>query len=679
MPIRILPDELVDQIAAGEVIERAASVVKELAENSLDAGASRIEIEVDRGGIGLIRIRDDGRGIPADELPLAISRHATSKIASLDDLENVATLGFRGEALPSIGSVSRLRVTSRPSGVEHASEINVDGGTVAAVKPAAHPAGTTIEVRDLFFNVPARRKFVRSDATEVGHIARLVERLALSRFDVTFRLKSGTRVLLDAPAAVSHGEVLDIASGAGDARLRSVLNDEFLASAVPLHHSAGPVSITGWVGLPTVSRAQPDQQYWFVNGRPVRDRLLMNAVRVGYRDVLYGGRHSAYVLYLTLDPKLVDVNAHPAKLEVRFRDSRQIHDFVFRAVERTLAETKPSGAGLVAAPFGGLDSVGAGNDVRDRMGGPFADAAGSLEEGSSYGGMRGFRADADGYRVGGNDRDGTDGSVSHGGSSGRSSGGSNGSGFGGSAAGYMQRPARQGTFDLREESRSPWRIAEAVSQESSANAAPFNIDEPFVAADDGDQPLGVAIAQLHGVYIVAQNRTGLVLVDMHAAHERVLYEKLKAERGTTAPASQHLIEPIVVELKAHELDAVLENRADWESAGFALDALGPTRLALRSVPAMLMGENISAVVHSVVRDLELDADAHHLDGAADKFLGTLACRTAIHAHRRLTLPEMNALLRQMEATDRANQCNHGRPTWTRLSLQDLDQLFLRGR
>ncbi len=402
------------------------------------------------------------------------------------------------------------------------------------------------------------------------------------------------------------------------------MSEEFLASAVPVHHSAGPVSITGWVGLPTVSRAQADQQFWFVNGRCVRDRLLMNAVRLGYRDVLYHGRHSAYVLYLTLDPRLVDVNAHPAKLEVRFRDSRQIHDFVFRAVERTLADTRPNLAGPVAAPF-------SDNEIL-----PAAAVSGI---------------------TGGN---------------------------GGIASGlrYAQRPALQGAFDLREESRSPWRIAEALSHDSSIAHEPA---ATFVPADgahpdeDEDQPLGVAIAQLHGVYIVAQNRAGLVLVDMHAAHERVLYEKLKAERGGAAPASQHLMEPIVVELKAHELDGVLENQAEWESAGFALDALGPTRLALRSVPAMLLGQNIPEVVHSVVRDLELDADAHHLDGAADKFLGTLACRTAIHAHRRLTLPEMNALLRQMEATDRANQCNHGRPTWTRLSLQDLDQLFLRGR
>jgi DNA mismatch repair protein MutL len=440
---------------------------------------------------------------------------------------------------------------------------------------------------------------------------------------------------------------LDISSGAADARLRSVLSEEFLASAVPVNHSAGPVSIAGWLGLPTVSRATADQQYWFVNGRGVRDRLLMNAVRMGYRDVLYHGRHPAYVLYLTLDPKLVDVNAHPAKLEVRFRDSRQIHDFVFRAVERTLADTKPNAAGPAAAAFegreaaGGASGAGEGDRWRDSMHGAFRGSAGSP------GTARLVGAHA------------TDGSAAY-------------------PAGHGA--ARQGAFDLREENRSPWRIAQALRGEDGgtfvANRAG---DSPPGVADDETQPLGIAIAQLHGVYILAQNRAGLVLVDMHAAHERVLYEKLKAERGGAAVASQHLMEPIVVELKAHELDSVLENRAQWESSGFALDALGPTRLALRSVPALLVGQNIPEVVHSVVRDLEMDADAHHLDGAADKFLGTLACRTAIHAHRRLTLPEMNALLRQMEATDRANQCNHGRPTWTRFSLQDLDQLFLRGR
>jgi DNA mismatch repair protein MutL len=577
MPIRTLPSELVDQIAAGEVIERPASVVKELAENSLDAGARRIDIDVERGGIGMIRIRDDGGGIPAEELPLALSRHATSKIASLDDLESVATLGFRGEALPSIGSVARLKLVSHPAGADRAAEVSVEGGAVTAVRPAAHPAGTTIEVRDLFFNVPARRKFVRSDATELGHIVRLTERLVLSRFDVAFRLRNGERVMLDAPAVANEA-----ASGA---RLAAVLGDEFTSQSMVLDVKAGNISLRGWVGLPTAARGTPDQQFWFVNGRPVRDRLLMNAVRLAYRDVLYGGRHATYVLYLEIDPKLVDVNAHPAKLEVRFRDSRQVHDFVFRAVERLLAATKPN---LAGAPAATLTTI----------------------------------------------------------------------------APSVQATMPQSSFDLRDTMRTAWAIRD--------------VPQSTQPEDEGDQPLGVALAQLHGVYILAQNQSGLVLVDAHAAHERVLYEKLKAERDGKASASQALLEPLVVELKAHELEALLERREEWERAGFALDALGPTRLALRAVPALLIGQNISEVVNAVVRERDLDA-VHHLDGAADRFLGTLACRSAIHANRRLTVPEMNALLRQMEETDRANQCNHGRPTWTRLSLADLDQLFLRGR
>ena len=594
MPIRVLPNELVDQIAAGEVIERPASVVKELVENSLDSGARRIEVEVERGGVGLIRVRDDGGGIVADELPVAISRHATSKIASLDDLESVTTLGFRGEALPSIGSVSRLRIVSHPTEAEHGAEISVDGGTVIPVRPAAHPNGTTIEVRELFFNVPARRKFVRSDSTEFGHIARLIERLALSRFDVTFRLRNGPRLVFDAPA---------VAAGAEQARFAEVLGKEFATRCVPVNHSAGPVNISGWIGLPTAARAQPDQQFWFVNNRNVRDRLLMNAVRLAYRDVLYGGRHAAYVLYLTLDPKLVDVNAHPQKLEVRFRDSRQVHDFVFRALERALVDTKPAVAALPAA------------DTSPVLGGP---------------------------------------------------------------------RMLSSTLPLYEPSRNPWGVAETVREPPPL--FPLRAEHERPAASEVElepaveHPLGTALAQLHGIYILAQNRDGLILVDMHAAHERVLYERLKAQHNDHGePASQHLLEPIVVELKGHEVDAILENRVQWARTGFDVDALGPTRLALRRVPALLAGENITGIVKAVVRDLDLDADAHHLDGAADRFLGTLACRTAIHAHRRLSVPEMNALLRQMEVTERANQCNHGRPTWTRLTLPELDQLFLRGR
>jgi DNA mismatch repair protein MutL len=584
MPIRVLPSELVDQIAAGEVIERPASVVKELAENALDAGARRIEIDVERGGTGLVRVRDDGAGIAAAELASAIARHATSKIATLSDLEAIQTLGFRGEALPSIGSVSRLKITSRAAGAGEAAGITVDGAAVGAVRPAAHPPGTSVEVRDLFFNVPARRKFVRSEATELTHIVRLVERLALSRFDVSFRLRHGTRVLIETPAAAG--------ADAEVSRLDAVLGKDFAAGAVPIRHAAGPVMLSGWVGLPTRSRAQPDQQFWFVNGRSVRDRLLMNAVRLAYRDVLYHGRHATYVLYLTLDPTLVDVNAHPAKLEVRFRDSRQIHDFVFRSVERSLSATRPNLAHPAAVVSPG------GN--------------GAPRPSPAYSG------------------------------------------------------AGSAPLAFADSAPDPWALAQLVRD------APA----PLPA---GEQPLGAALAQLHGVYILAQNREGLVLIDMHAGHERVLYEQLKAERALGPPATQRLLTPLVIDLKAHELAALLERRGEFERAGFELDALGDTRLAVRAVPALLDTREVGELVTAWVRDLVVDADTHHLEAAADRFLGTLACRSAIHAHRRLTIPEMNALLRQMEATERADQCNHGRPTWTRLSLQQLDQLFLRGR
>jgi DNA mismatch repair protein MutL len=607
MPIRVLANELIDQIAAGEVIERPASVVKELVENSLDAGASRIEIEIERGGTGLVRVRDDGRGIEGEELPLALARHATSKIASLDDLEGVTTLGFRGEALPSIGSVSRLRILSRQASADRGAEIAIEGGGEAQVRPAAHPTGTTVEVRDLFFNVPARRKFVKSEATELGHIARLIERLALSRFDVGFRLRHGARVILDVPALDGEGTELT--------RLGEVLGAEFAEGAVAVSHAAGPVMLSGWAGLPTRSRAQPDQQFWFVNGRSVRDRLLMNAVRLAYRDVLYHGRYPAYVLYLTLDPKLVDVNAHPGKLEVRFRDARQIHEFVFRAMERALAGTSPE---VAAAPA-------ASASLPHASGGTFW-RSGSASEGPQ------------------------------------------------ALSGNGPPSSVAAPLPLYSPTRDPWALAALVADEPAANTEPSSETLP-----DEAHPLGTAIAQLHGIYILAQTAAGLVLVDMHAAHERVLYEKLKADRAQGPVPSQLLLEPLTVQVKPHELEMLLEQREEWERAGFDIDALSATNLALRRVPAFLPTAEIPRIVNALVHDLTLDADTHHLEGVADRVLGTLACRSAIHAHRRLTLPEMNALLRQMEETERANQCNHGRPTWTRLTLQQLDQLFLRGR
>jgi DNA mismatch repair protein MutL len=582
MPIRVLDNHLIDQIAAGEVIERPASIVKELVENSLDAGAQSVEVEIEAGGVRLTRVRDDGCGIPVAELKLAMSRHATSKIANADDLGAITTLGFRGEALPSIASVSRFEITSRHVNEDRAASVSVDAGQVSDPSPAAHPTGTTIEVRDLFYNLPARRKFLRSEVTEQGHIVRLLERLALSRDDVAFRLRSGSRTLLDAPALT--------ATGGAAARLARIVGREFVERAIELDLSAGPVRISGWIGAPSAARATSDMQFWFVNGRSVRDRLLMNGVRLGYRDVLYSGRQPAYVLYLDIDPTLVDVNAHPQKLEVRFRDSRQIHDFVFRAVERKLAGTRPGTSAVPPA-----------------------------------------------YASGGQ---------------------------------YAQPESLQSTLLHAGDGVTPqgvWAIAESHPHE-----------EERMPTGEGTQPLGTALAQIHGIYILAQNEQGLVLVDMHAAHERVLYEKLKLQSGSSVP-TQALLVPIAVEMKVDELDALMAQGEEWRAAGFDVERLAPETLVVRSVPAMLPADDIPALVREVIGDVASDSASHHLDSATDRLLGTIACRSAIHAHRRLTLPEMNALLRQMEQTPRADQCNHGRPTWTQVSLQELDRMFLRGR
>ena len=597
MTIRVLDSHLIDQIAAGEVIERPASIVKELVENSLDAGARSVEVEIEAGGVRLTRVRDDGCGIPEDQLRLALERHATSKVTCAEDLAAITTLGFRGEALPSIASVSRFEITSRHIDSERASSVLVDAGIAGELTPAAHPPGTTIEVRDLFYNLPARRKFLRSEVTEQGHIVRLVERLALSREDVAFRLRSGSRTLLDAPALKAGADAANVAS-----RLARVVGEEFVERAIAVEHRAGPVRIFGWIGAPAAARATSDLQFWFVNGRAVRDRLLMNAVRLGYRDVLYGGRQPAYVLYLEIDPVLVDVNAHPQKLEVRFRDSRQIHDFVFRAVERQLAGTRP---GVSAVP-------------------------------PAYAG--------------------------HGGS-------------GGNGGSYGTRPMSFAVADAAP--GGIWAVADAL-RGTTTDPRPHE-PEALGSHDDAmaQRPLGEAIAQIHGVYILAQNDDGLVLVDMHAAHERVLYENLKAQSGQVA--TQLLLAPVTVELKVDKLDALLAQTEEWRTAGFELERLGPATLAVRSVPAMLPREDIAALIRDVVDGAGEGESTHHLDGATDRLLGTIACRSAIHAHRRLTLPEMNALLRQMERTPRADQCNHGRPTWTQISLTELDRMFLRGR
>jgi DNA mismatch repair protein MutL len=590
MPIRVLPPNLVDQIAAGEVIERPASVIKELFENALDAGAHRIEIDIEGSGLGLIRVRDDGCGLAREEMPLALERHATSKIASLEDLEAIASFGFRGEALPSIASVARLRMLSRRAGLEQAYELSVEGGVAAALKPAAHPAGTSLEVRDLFYNVPARRRFVRSPSTEFGHILRQVERLALAAPSVALRLRHNGREILNLPAAGTPQAV--------ELRLDRIIGPDFRARALRLEHADGMLTLSGWLGLPTAARAQADMQFWFVNGRAVRDRVLANAVRLGFRDVLYQGRHPSYVLYLGLDPRQVDVNAHPSKLELRFRNSRAVHDSVFRSVAAALASTRPAADVPAATRIEGLATTSIDAFASARIDHPAWPSAPAAPFGGSY-------------------------------------------------------------------ARSSFAAVQALS-----------------AGESEAQPLGVPIAQLHGLYILAQTADGLIVIDTHAAHERVLYEQLKAQHAAAAPAAQLLLEPLAVQAAEHEIDALLGEHDDLERLGFEWQRDGPERLWLRRVPALLAHIDVAGLLRQLARELadgEGGDGATHLDGAAHRVLGSVACRAAIRGQHALSLSEMDALLRQMERTDRASQCNHGRPTWMRLSLQEIDQLFLRGR
>jgi len=601
LPIQILSDELISQIAAGEVIERPASVVKELVENSLDAAATRIDVELERGGCGLIRVRDDGIGIDAHEIGIALSRHATSKIASLGDLENIATLGFRGEALPSIASVSCLSLTSRRAAEEHAWAVEARDGELNAPKPASHPKGTSLEVRDLFFNVPARRKFLRTEATEFQHAVRMLERLALSRFDVGFTLTHNGRKTWTLPPAHSPAERL--------ARVAQVCGEDFAAHVIELRHETESMRLSGWLALPTFSRTQSDLQFAFLNGRFIRDKVVSGAARLAYQDVLFNGRFAAYLLYLELDPAAVDVNAHPQKLEVRFRDSRRVHDFLFRTLERALADTRPTAGSAGSAPLdwltGSATFGGAAAPSQARFALPESRA----------------RPGADAYRsfLGNSD----------------------------SAAG----------------------IGEPAAGAATATAEP----QPGAAA-----PLGYAIAQLHGVYILAQTAEGMVLVDMHAAHERVMYEGMKKLlQGQTA--QQALLVPQVMQVTAAQAEAAEEHAAEFSALGFLVTRLAPDQLALRAVPSLLSGRDPAGVVRDVLSDLAETGHSRRVEESINHLLGTMACHAAVRAQRNLTLPEMNALLREMERTDRADQCNHGRPTWVRLSLGDLDRLFMRGR
>jgi DNA mismatch repair protein MutL len=613
LPIQLLPDALISQIAAGEVIERPASVVKELVENALDARARRIDVELERGGCGLIRVRDDGMGIQPEEIALALARHATSKIASLDDLERVATLGFRGEALPSMASVSRLSLVSRSPTGAHAWAVEARDGALAAPVPASHPPGTSVEVRDLFFNVPARRKFLRSEATEYQHIVRMLERMALSRFEVAFTLVHNGKTAWSLPAAHTAAERL--------ARVAKVCGEDFAGHVIELKHDTETLRLSGWLALPTFSRSQSDLQFAFLNGRFVRDKLLAGAVRLAYQDVLFHGRFSAYLLYLELDPTAVDVNAHPQKLEVRFRDSRRIHDFVFRTLERVLADTRPNAESAGSAPLDWLT----GSARFDRVALP-NQAHFVLPEGRAPG------SGDDAYR----------------------------------------------SLVARAEIGAGVGEAVGVGQDAGLGEGGGSREGFGQGAGAGAEPLGYAIAQLHGVYILAQTAGGVVLVDMHAAHERVMYERMKKLlAGQTA--QQQLLIPQILHVTPAQAEAAEAHAQEFAALGFGVSRLAPDQLAMRAIPSLLAGRDPAGIVRDVLSDLLEQGHSRRVEESINHLLATMACHAAVRAQRSLSIAEMNALLREMEGTERADQCNHGRPTWVRLSLADLDRLFLRGR
>ena len=592
--IAALPDTLISQIAAGEVVERPASVVKEVLENAIDAGAQAITIRLEEGGCQRISIQDDGSGIAHTELHLAIQRHATSKITSLADLESVASLGFRGEALASIASVSRFSITTRTSEDEHAWQIQVNGGqTMGDVSPSSGPIGTTVDVQDLYFNTPARRKFLKSSATELGHCLELIRRIALSRPDIGF-------------AIWHNGKVIERwASCNIEQRVDAILGQEFQSSKIALEHISGPLTVRGFISKPTSSRARADQQYSFVNGRFVRDKVIQHAIRSAYQDVLHGDRQPMVVLSLEIDPQLVDVNVHPAKTEVRFREGGAVHQFIYKAIQHALGTA----------------------------------AGHSLETSTQY-------------------------APSH---------------------SFAQVPnASPTSYQWADRVNSSINQNLPLSQSSKSEIDNFFIqlnnrpaDQP-TQAENNDLPLGHAIAQIHGIYILAQNKFGLVLVDMHAAHERVLYEKLKEDLASGIKVQQLLV-PVVMHASELEVGKAQEHRATLNQLGFDVATLSPTQLAIRTIPTLLQKADPIGLVRNLLNDLDSTGSQAVVDAAQHERLATQACHAAVRAHRLLTLTEMDALLRQMEQTERADQCNHGRPTWIQLSIQDLDKLFLRGR
>lgn len=614
MPIRQLPDHLINQIAAGEVVERPASVVKELLENALDAGSTRIEIDIEQGGAKRIRVRDNGCGIVREELALALNRHATSKITSLEDLEQVGTLGFRGEALPSIASVSRLILSSRQTGSDQGWKLYGDGQQAfGEPEPVAHAEGTSVDVSDLFFNTPARRKFLKTEKTEFRHIEDIVRKIALSRFDVGFELNHNQKNIL-------RLRPTDERSGA-ERRLAEICGSAFAEQSRYLDHEAAGLRLWGWVSLPSFTRSQADLQYFYVNGRNVRDRLITHAVKQAYQDVMYHGRHPAFVLFLELNPQLVDVNAHPTKQEVRFREGRLVHDFLFRTLHQALADIRPGDES--SAPTSIPAQVPANIPPLPSANTPEAEPT------PPY-----------------------------------------------------QRPTYQ-----PQQQRLHMPVREQVSayqQLYRPVEAPLSTTPPEEGGGhEGETsdvpPLGYAIAQLHGIYILAQNESGLVIVDMHAAHERITYEYLKQSMTEDAIRSQPLLVPLSLNVSKKEADHAEQHNATFHSLGFELGRMGMEKLVIRAVPSLLKDSDAETLVRDVLADLIAHGSSSRIQEAMNGILATMACHGSVRANRKLSIAEMNALLRDMERTERSGQCNHGRPTWTQMSLEQIDKLFLRGR
>jgi DNA mismatch repair protein MutL len=604
--IQQLSQRLANQIAAGEVVERPASIVKELLENSIDAGSTRIDIDIEQGGVKTIRVRDDGSGIEQGDMPLALCRHATSKIYELDDLESVATLGFRGEALASMASVSRLTITSNTRDGAAGWQAQAEGQEmVAEVLPAAHQRGTTVEVRDLFFNTPARRKFLRSEKTEFQRIDEMLKKIALSRFDVAFHWRHNQRTVQQLREANTQAEQ--------ERRVATLCGPAFMqqAFAVDIEHT--DLRLRGWIAQPAFSRSQSDLQYFYVNGRAIRDKLVTHAIRLAFQDVLHHSRHPAYVLYLDIDPAGVDVNVHPTKHEVRFRDSRRVHDFVFRSLARALADLRPEDANTVE-PLVETTSAAPAISYQNTI---------ALPE----------RHFSGGDSVRGDIRESF------------------------AQYGALYTPA----------SVSAARIDSATAQQSAPAQSAADIP-----------PLGYALAQLKGIYILAENAQGLVLVDMHAAHERITYERLKTAHDNNSIARQPLLVPQSVAVSEREADCAEEHRALFEQLGLVVDRAGPESLLIRQVPVLLASGNSEQLLRDVLSDLSQHGSSARIRESINEVLSTMACHGSIRANRRLTIPEMNALLRDMEITERSGQCNHGRPTWVQVSLAELDKWFMRG-